>query len=132
MLLVEDDAMVALAIAETLAMLDCPPVRHHGDAAGALALLSGPDGGRVAAALVDVNLGPTDGRSRHRDGDGEGESGGMAVADQLAARGTPFAFLTGDRLGIAPRHAARPVLEKPFRMAELERLLADLTGDDAL
>jgi CheY-like chemotaxis protein len=45
-------------------------------------------------------------------------------ADRLAARGTPFVFATGyGARGIPDRHAARPVVQKPFLPADLKWML---------
>jgi CheY-like chemotaxis protein len=50
------------------------------------------------------------------------------IADLLAARGVPFAFLTGYDYIIEPRHENIPLLQKPFRPAQLSKLLTTLAG----
>jgi light-regulated signal transduction histidine kinase (bacteriophytochrome) len=62
------------------------------------------------AALLDVNL--------------HGEMS-WEIADVLKVRHIPFAFCTGyDQSTILPQHlAGTPVLEKPFRIADIERVL---------
>jgi CheY-like chemotaxis protein len=53
-------------------------------------------------------------------------------ADALAARGTPFIFATGyGERGIPDRHRSRPVLQKPFTPADLQRTLALVTQSSA-
>jgi len=62
------------------------------------------------AALLDVTLG----RERI-----------YPVAEVLASRGIPFAFLTGyGRDGIDPKFAAAPVLQKPVDEAALDGFLS--------
>ena len=41
----------------------------------------------------------------------------------LAARRVAFAFVTGTRAALAPRHAARPALDKPFSDRGIAALL---------
>jgi CheY-like chemotaxis protein len=62
------------------------------------------------AALLDVNL--------------HGEMS-WEIADILKVRHIPFAFCTGyDQSTILPQHlVGTPVLEKPFRIADIERVL---------
>jgi CheY-like chemotaxis protein len=65
-------------------------------------------------AMLDVNL--------------AGETS-FAVADLLAGRGIPFLFATGYGLaGIEERYRDRPVLQKPFRAADLGAALEALAG----
>ncbi len=64
---------------------------------------------QVDCALLDVNLG-----SEKID----------PVADLLSQRGCPFIFTTGyGRSGIPAAHSDRPVLQKPFRMDDLSKLI---------
>lgn len=61
--------------------------------------------GRFDAAMLDVNL--------------AGEAS-FPVADLLAERGIPFLFATGYGLmGLEEQYRGRPVLQKPFRSADL-------------
>ena len=49
------------------------------------------------------------------------------VAEALAARGIPFVFTTGyGQSGLPERYKESPVLQKPFRMRELEDALGAL------
>ena len=64
------------------------------------------------AAMLDVNL--------------AGEES-FPVADKLIERGTPFLFATGYGLhGIAEDYRRYPVLQKPFRSADLRQALEAL------
>ncbi len=112
-LLVEDDPIVAMAIGDALTALGAVPLVIGTSADEALVLI---DGQHFAAALVDVSLGAG------------GAAGGIAVADRLARSATPFAFVTGDAAQIPPRHAARPVLAKPFGLDSLEKIWHSLLG----
>ncbi len=52
------------------------------------------------------------------------------VADVLAARGVPFAFATAyGGSGLRDGDRTRPLLEKPFEAASLEKLLVGLLSD---
>jgi CheY-like chemotaxis protein len=60
-------------------------------------------------AILDVHL--------------HGESG-FPVAESLIARGIPFVFATGyGERGLPENYRNRPVLQKPFAKADLERVL---------
>jgi len=107
-LLVEDEAMVAMMIEDMLSDLGCQVIGPASRVSRALDLLE-HDG--IDAAVLDVNLG--------------GEAV-FPVADRLAAAGVPFVFSTGyGTAGLDARHAARPVLQKPYSR---ERLAAALAG----
>lgn len=96
-LLVEDEAMVALLIQDVLEELGCITVGPAARVSAALALM---DTRAVDLAVLDVNLG--------------GEKV-FPVADRLAERGVPFLFSTGYGVaGLERRHQGRPVLPKPF------------------
>jgi DNA-binding response OmpR family regulator len=108
-LLVEDEAMVAMFV-ETI--LEDMGVRVVGPARGVEDGLRLIEGDRIDAALVDLNLGGVE---------------GLPVADALAARSIPFAFVTGyGAAGLPARFADRPLLQKPFRAREVEGLVAGL------
>jgi CheY-like chemotaxis protein len=60
-------------------------------------------------AILDVNL--------------NGEST-APVADAIAARGIPFAFVTGyGTHGLPPQHRERPTLKKPFQIDGLKQTI---------
>jgi DNA-binding response OmpR family regulator len=50
------------------------------------------------------------------------------VADLLLERGIPLAFLTGYDYLVEPRHDSVPLLQKPFRPAQLQIVLQVLVG----
>ncbi len=107
-LVVEDEMFILLMMEGMLADLGCESIVSAATVDQALALI---DGQALDAALLDMNL---DGNKTHR------------VADALAARGVPFAFVTGyDGSGIRESDRDRPLLKKPF---VFERLVEMLTG----
>lgn len=109
-LVVEDDLLIAMMLADWLDDLACTVVGPARSEAEALALL---DGG-LDAALLDVSL-------------GRGTSGGIAAA--LRGRGVPFAFASGHGPGGLPAgFEATPILAKPFDFDSLERTLQALLG----
>jgi DNA-binding response OmpR family regulator len=105
-LLVEDEAMIAMLIEEMLADFDCDVAATAGQLDEAVALARTE---RFDLAFVDVNL------------------GGVAaypVAQALQARGIPFAFVTGyGTAATDAAHADAPILQKPFRCQELEAVI---------
>jgi DNA-binding response OmpR family regulator len=113
MLVVEDEAMVAMLVEDLLIDLGCVVV----DVAGTL-----EQGLRAAAAsaspidgaILDVNL---------------GGSKVFPIADVLEARGVKFIFATGyGVLGVESRYAGHKILSKPFQLRALEEtLVAALT-----
>jgi DNA-binding response OmpR family regulator len=108
-LVVEDQFLVATLIKDMLEAAGCVvlgPIPRVAEALDAV------DQGTYDAAVLDVNLG----------GDRIDP-----VADALSRRSVPFAFVTGYGTGALPREFAdRPRLCKPFKMAELIGLLANL------
>lgn len=113
LLLVEDEAMVAMMIEEMLTDLGCVVVEVAGTLARGLSLAE--DGAQTLdAAVLDINLG----------GDKV-----YPVAERLAASGVPFVFSTGYGLaGISPDFARIPALAKPFRPEALEAALMAALG----
>ena len=104
LLVVEDEAIVAMMVEDILAGLGCAVVGPVAKLAKALEVVGTEP---LDGAVVDVNLG--------------GEPA-YPLADALAAAGVPFLFLTGyGRSGIDGRYAAVPVLQKPFEPGALER-----------
>jgi len=66
----------------------------------------------IDAAVLDLNLGgqPI-----------------FPVADALRARGVPYIFASGyGDSGLSDAHRGAPMLQKPFRQADLEKALAGL------
>ena len=110
-LVVEDETMIAMLVEDMLADLGCAVVgpAHALDAALALAGCEAID-----AALLDVNLcgQPV-----------------FPVADALRAKGVPMIFATGyGESGLREIDAGAPVLQKPFRAADLARALSETLG----
>jgi len=101
-LLVEDEALVAIAMKDMLVDLGFEVLGAYGKTADALAAASNH---QVNAAVLDVNLG--------------GELV-YPVADLLIAKGVPFVFVTGyGAETIEPRFAHVPVLPKPIEREAL-------------
>jgi PAS domain S-box-containing protein len=108
-LVVEDEALVAMDIESHLGAVGCRVVGPAGTIAKARALIERQP---IDAAIVDANL------------------GGLPVDDIAAAlthKGVPFAFATGYGRGALP-HAFRdaPLLAKPFDNVQLLAVLVDL------
>jgi two-component sensor histidine kinase/DNA-binding response OmpR family regulator len=102
-LLVEDEALVAMVMRDMLTELGFHVVGPFGRSADAAAAARDED---VDAAVLDINL------------DGEAA---YPVADLLAARGIPFVFVTGyGAESIDGRFAHVPVLQKPIERQMLE------------
>jgi CheY-like chemotaxis protein len=105
-LVVEDEPMVMLLLQDMLEEIGCEVIATAARLEPALRLA------REAAfdvALLDVNIG-----GARID----------PVADAVVARGLPVIFLTGYGADAVGRKGLGPVLEKPYRRAELERAIA--------
>jgi len=108
LLVVEDEAMVAMMLEDMLSDLGCVVVEVAGSLARGLALVDSPHIA-IDGAVLDVNLG--------------GEKV-YPVAERLTARRVPFIFSTGYGLaGISPQFAHVLALAKPFSLSRLERAL---------
>jgi CheY-like chemotaxis protein len=105
-LLVEDEAMIAMLMEDMLAEFGCEIVAIAGHIGEALTVA---DSGDFDIAFLDVNL--------------RGESV-YPVAKVLQERAIPFAFVTGyGSAGVDAAHSDVPVLQKPFQARELEAVL---------
>lgn len=105
-LVVEDEALVAMMIEDIVADLGCTVIGPAGSVAAALALIESapPDG-----ALVDLNLG--------------GEHAGP-IAAALKARRIPFVFVSGYGRAMASGDMADvPIVSKPFDERDLQRAI---------
>jgi DNA-binding response OmpR family regulator len=108
LLVVEDEALVAMTIEDTLEEFGCEVVGPAGTLRTALRLAE-RESSRLDGALLDVNLG--------------GEKV-YPVADLLMRNDVPFIFLSGYGLeGLDPAYAPATVIKKPFRPEELARAL---------
>jgi len=111
-LVLEDETIVLLMIEDLLEDLGCQVVGPATTVPEALALA---EAGGFDAALLDLNI-------------GRGQTS-YPVADILAARQVPFAFVTGYSAdALAPPHDGRPILEKPFWGDALSNVLRRLVA----
>jgi CheY-like chemotaxis protein len=105
-LLVEDESLVAMLVEDALDALQCQVIGSASRLRNACEL-AGRDG--FDLAILDINIG--------------GEPV-YPVAEVLAHRKIPFVFLTGYGVtGVAEPFRDRPILQKPFRLEELRKLL---------
>lgn len=110
-LIVEDEMLVAMNIEDMLLDLGHEVAGIASRLAPAIALAAEAS---IDAAMLDVNL--------------AGENS-FPVAAVLAEREIPFLFATGyGRSGIEEPFRDRPLLQKPFRAADLSHALAALAG----
>ena len=113
-LLVEDEAIIALMVEDMLQELGAASVHRAGKVEPALRLLAER---RPDVAVLDVNLG--------------GEYA-FPVAERLQATGVPFVFATGyGRKGIPDALSAQRVIQKPFPLGTLEQALYGALTDGA-
>ena len=113
-LVVEDESMIWMLIEDGLSEEGCQVV---GPAARLDDALHAAASETLDAALLDVNL---------------GGQPAYPVADILAKRGIPFAFLTGyGEAGLNEAYRHRPVLKKPFTLNKLVALAASLVARPA-
>jgi CheY-like chemotaxis protein len=108
-LVVEDEMMVSMLIEDMLTDLGCTIIGPASRLDEALALARETP---LDCAVLDVNL------------------GGQPIfplADLLREKGAPFAFATGyGDAGLREVDKGAPVLQKPFREADLARVLGEL------
>ena len=109
-LILDDEALVAMLLADFLDALDWTDVESAVSVEEAMAVL---DHRSVRFAILDCNLG--------------GAARSWAVADRLEDDGVPFLFSSGlSRDQLPPRHADRPMLAKPYTLASLSAAIAEL------
>lgn len=105
-LIVEDESLIAMMLEDFLDSLGHAVAGTEDSVSGALAQA---EAGGFDAAILDVHL--------------QGEAC-WVVADALADRGIPFLIATGGHTEPPPaRHAAVPMLAKPFTLAGVEQAL---------
>ncbi len=111
-LVVEDEAMIAMLVEDMLADFGCVVVGPAQGLEDGLALAR--SGAEIDAALLDVNL--------------AGQPV-FALADALRMRGVPMIFSTGyGEDGLRDIDRGSPVLQKPFRAADLANALRQALG----
>jgi CheY-like chemotaxis protein len=107
-IIIEDEALVVMLLEDMLTQIGCQVVglASHLDEALELAGSANAD-----LAILDINL---DGKQAY------------PVAQRLATRGIPFVFATGyGRHGLRHGLGDRPALQKPFRLDDLRRAIAE-------
>jgi CheY-like chemotaxis protein len=113
LLLVDDDPILAILVADWLSEFGCEVVGPARTVEAALQLVE-QEGEALDGALLDVALDCGD---------------SYPVADALALNDIPFAFVTGHGLGgVAPDYRAAPVLTKPFQFEDLQRTIENLVS----
>jgi CheY-like chemotaxis protein len=113
-LVVEDEAIVAMLLEQMLEELGCEVVAVAGQVGPASDLARTAD---MDVAILDMNLG--------------GQSVDP-VAEALAAREAPFIFASGyGEDGLTARWRGRPVLSKPFRLEQLRQTLENAVSAKA-
>ncbi|WP_137863527.1 MULTISPECIES: response regulator [unclassified Sphingomonas] len=107
-LVVEDEPVVAMYLEDLLDALGCETIGPASRLVDGLALA---EGGGFDVAILDINLG------------GERST---PIAEALRARGLPFAFASG--YGAPPEGFGEnvPMIEKPYREAQVAGALARL------
>jgi CheY-like chemotaxis protein len=107
-LVIEDEALICMLLEDVLEGFGCTVVGP------AMTVAQGEELARsepLHFAVLDVNL-------------GRGDSFG--VAEILARRGVPFAFITGyGKAGVRKDLQAAPVLQKPIDIDRLEQILRE-------
>lgn len=105
-LLVEDNAIIALDMASVLEALGCEVIGPAGNLAKAMSLA---EGANLDAAVLDINL---------------GEERCWKVAHKLADAGVPVVLASGySRIEVDPRFERAPLLPKPVLASDLKRAL---------
>lgn len=105
-LVVEDEALVALQLEDMLYELGCIVIGPASRVGQALELLAAQ---RVDAAVLDLNV-----------------AGELVypVAEMLEKRGIPFIFATGyGASGVADAYRSHEVLQKPFLLSQLRKTM---------
>lgn len=104
-LLADDDPLLSALVGEFLGEIGCEIIGPATTVAAALQMIERE---ALDAALIDAQLG--DGYS-------------WPVAEALAARGVPFAFVTGHGADMLPKlFRSAPTLSKPFGSRDLEAM----------
>ncbi|WP_091966195.1 response regulator [Bradyrhizobium shewense] len=108
-LLVEDEALIRMMIADMVVELGHNIAGEAGDLQTGVALASAAE---IDIAILDVRL---------------GADSSEAIAEALRSRNIPFVFASGyGAEGVPAKYKDRPILRKPFQIEELERCLLSL------
>lgn len=113
-LLVEDEVMIRMMVADMLVELGYSVAAEAGDIDEAVRLVQSTD---FDIAILDVNV-----------------NGKLIspVAEAVRLRGLPFVFATGyGSQGLPEKFRDSPTLQKPFQMQTLKRALEDALKDVA-
>jgi PAS domain S-box-containing protein len=114
LLVVEDELLVSMLVAEMLTSFGATVAGPYGRLADGLAAAKAE---RFDGAILDINL--------------AGEQADP-LADLLLARGVPFVFITGyQRDSLDRRYANVPVLQKPIDATALENVLLALMNSES-
>ncbi|TFI56727.1 response regulator [Sphingomonas parva] len=106
-LLVEDEAIIAMTVEDMLEALGCETVAT---AATLNEALAAAETASFDLALLDINLNGTE---------------SLPVAARLRALGLPFVFTTGyGPTGSGPEFADAPLVTKPYDMSDLAAAIA--------
>jgi two-component SAPR family response regulator len=110
-LVLEDEALLAMLMEDVLGEFGCITIGPFDKCDAALAFLAADPQG-CDLGILDVNV--------------SGQTSD-AVAQALDRLSLPFVFSTGyDETALHPDWRARPCLHKPFRPADLERVLLEI------
>jgi len=113
-LIVEDEPLIAMELAELVKELRCEVLGPARDMPTALRLLADH---QLDAAILDINI----------DGDRS-----FVVADELSRLGKPWIFTTGyDAEILNGRYADVPFVTKPFSTEDLSSLITQILPRDA-
>jgi len=110
-LIVEDEALVAMMIEDFLTDLGCQIIGPVSNAEDALGLIRET---ALDGATLDINLGSEE---------------VLPVAEALEAQGVPFMIISGyDRENVRSRYNKWPIIQKPFTSNSLAEGLVRLVG----
>lgn len=111
-ILVEDEALIAMIIEEMISDLGCTAIGPAATLDEALSLVASTTD--ADCALLDINL--------------RGASS-WPIADALRAKGVPFAFVSGyGPAGLEPKYTGETVLAKPIDTMQLETWLTEIAS----
>jgi CheY-like chemotaxis protein len=111
-LLVEDEAIIAMTAEDMIEELGCVLAATASNLAEALAAAEGA----FDVALLDINLNGAD---------------SLPVATRLRAAGRPFVFTTGyGAAGCGADYDDVPLVTKPYRLADLQAAMEKALGLD--